>query len=299
MTRGPSTKAPNLRSLAASAALPPGTLVDRTVLGRLPEPLLWRSDEPAGPDGWERMLPVRDATGLWPVLLGTHVRGTAVEDDLLPPPRGGDGGSAGGGGGTGSGGGGGTGSGGGGSGGAGTGAAGVLAAWWRRHAAWEPGGRGAGGIPALRPYGRRPPELAPPSCAGADPDAAAAGAARALVTRGTLRRPRAALVPAARSADIPAAIGWSGTLASGEDFEGYGAVLRSWEERFGTRVVALEPDVLHLSVPDPPRTRAQALPVAAEHYAFCPSVVRQGAGSISRYADRWLTGRSLWSFWWD
>ncbi|WP_093848513.1 DUF4253 domain-containing protein [Streptomyces pini] len=282
VTRGPSTKAPNLRSLAASAALPPGTLVDRTVLGRLPEPLLWRADAPAGPDGWERLLPVRDATGLWPVLLGTHVRGTAVEDDLLPPPRGGDG-RGGGRGGTGT----------------GTGAAGVLAAWWRRHAAREPGGRRAGGIPALRPYGTRPPELAPPSRAGGDPDAAAAGAARALVTRGTLRRPRAALVPAARSADIPAAIGWSGTLASGEDFEGYGAVLRSWEERFGTRVVALEPDVLHLSVPDPPRTRAQALPVAAEHYAFCPSVVRQGAGSISRYADRWLTGRSLWSFWWD
>ncbi|MBN3928231.1 DUF4253 domain-containing protein [Streptomyces verrucosisporus] len=282
VTRGPSTKAPNLRSLAASAALPPGTLVDRTVLGRLPEPLLWRADEPAGPDGWERMLPVRDATGLWPVLLGTHVRGTAVEDDLLPPPQ-----DAGGGGGT--------------SAGAdtGTAAAGVLAAWWRRHAAWEPGGRGAGGIPALRPYGRRPPELARPSSAGGDPDAAAAGAARALVTRGTLRRPRMALVPAARSADIPAVIGWSGTLASGEDFEGYGTVLRSWEERFGTRVVALEPDVLHLSVPSPPRTAAQALPVAAEHYAFCPSVVRQGAGSISRYADRWLTGRNLWSFWWD
>ncbi|GAA3617681.1 DUF4253 domain-containing protein [Streptomyces chitinivorans] len=282
VTRGPSTRAPRLRSLAASGALPPGTLVDRTVLGRLPEPLLWRADEPAGPDGWERMLPVRDATGLWPVLLGTHVRGTAVEDDLLPPPQDADGS-----GGTGAG------------AGTGTAAAGVLAAWWRRHAAWEPDGRGAGGTPALRPYGRRPPELARPSRAGGDPGAGVAGAARALVTRGTLRRPRMALVPAARSADIPAVIGWSGTLASGEDFEGYGTVLRSWEERFGTRVVALEPDVLHLSVPDPPRTTAQALPVAAEHYAFCPSVVRQGAGSISRYADRWLTGRNLWSFWWD
>lgn len=261
----------------ASAALPPGTLVGRTVLGGLPEPLLWRADEPAAPDGWERMLPVRDTTGLWPVLLGAHVRGTAVEDDLLPPPH--DGGGAGAA--------------------AGTGAAGVLAAWWKRHAAREPGGRGAGEIPALRPYGRRPPELARPFRAGGDPDAAAAGAARALVAHGTLRRPRVALVPAARSADIPAAIGWAGTLASGEEFEGYGAVLRSWEERFGTRVVALEPDVLHLSVPDPPRTAAQALPVAAEHYAFCPSVVRQGAGSVSRYADKWLTGRSLWSFWWD
>ncbi|MFP8964856.1 hypothetical protein ACLIYP_30485, partial [Streptomyces nanhaiensis] len=134
MTRGPSTERPCLRSLAASAALPPGTLVDRTVLGRLPEPLLWRADEPAGPDGWERMLPVRDATGLWPVLLGAHVRGTAVEDDLLPPQRGAGGGTDGGA--------------------AGAGAAGVLASWWREHAAREPAGRKAGEIPALRPYGR-------------------------------------------------------------------------------------------------------------------------------------------------
>ncbi|URN11844.1 hypothetical protein LUW77_08505 [Streptomyces radiopugnans] len=115
VTRGPSTEGARLRSLAASAALPPGTLVDRTVLGRLPEPLLWRADEPAGPDSWERMLPVRDATGLWPVLLGAHVRGTAVEDDLLPPQRGG-----------------------GGRGGTGGGAAGVLAAWWKEHSAREP-----------------------------------------------------------------------------------------------------------------------------------------------------------------
>ncbi|MGK5449939.1 DUF4253 domain-containing protein [Streptomyces radiopugnans] len=276
VTRGPSTEGARLRSLAASAALPPGTLVDRTVLGRLPEPLLWRADEPAGPDGWERMLPVRDATGLWPVLLGAHVRGTAVEDDLLPPQRGG-----------------------GGRGGTGGGAAGVLAAWWKEHAAREPAGRKAGVVPALRPYGRRPPRPARPFGTGGDPDAAAARVARALVAHGTLRRPRVALVPAARSAGIPAAIGWAGTLASGAGTEGYDSVLHSWEERFGTRVVALEPDVLHLSVPEPPRTAAQALPVAAEHYAFCPSVVRQGAGSLARYAQEWLTGRNLWSFWWE
>ncbi|MCI0386616.1 hypothetical protein [Streptomyces sp. CNQ085] len=75
VARGPGAMARRLRSLAASAALP--------------EPLLWRADEPAGPDCWERILPLRDATGLWPVLLGVHVRGTTVEEDLLPPPRGG------------------------------------------------------------------------------------------------------------------------------------------------------------------------------------------------------------------
>ncbi|MDG9701938.1 DUF4253 domain-containing protein [Streptomyces sp. DH37] len=273
MTHGLTTGTRGLRSLVASAGLPPGTLVDRTVLGRLPEPLLWRADGPAGPDDWSRMLPVRDATGLWPVLLGAHVRGTAVEDDLLPGAGAGEA--------------------------DGVDAAGALAAWWREHAAREPAGETSGEVPALRPYGRRWPGPARPAPGAGDPDAAAAGAARALVARSTLRDPRIALVLAGRSADVPAAIGWAGTLAYGGHTAPFGAVLRSWEERFGTRLVALEPDVLHLSVPAPPRTAAEALPVAAEHYAFCPAVVRQGAGSLARYAERWLAGRSVWSFWWD
>ncbi|GAA2401795.1 DUF4253 domain-containing protein [Streptomyces glaucosporus] len=255
-----------LRSLAGSADLPPGALVDRTVLGGRSEPLLWRADAPAGPGDWGRMLRVARSAGLWPVLLGRNGRGTSPEDDLLPEPVP-----------------------------AGVGAAGTLARWWEEHAAREPDGT------ALRPYGGRWPGLAPPpGGAVGDPGAAAEAVARSLVSSGTLRDPRIALVPARRGADVPAAIGWTGTLASGEGPAPFGAVLRSWEERFGARVVALEPDVLHLSVAAPPRTAREALAVAAEHFAFCPAVVRQGPGSLARYAEKWLLpGRGHWSFWWD
>ncbi|WP_051717445.1 DUF4253 domain-containing protein [Streptomyces megasporus] len=261
-----------LRSLVGSADLPPGTLIDRTVLGVRSEPLLWRADFPAGPDGWRRMLPVRDATGLWPVLLGRHGRGTAVEDDLLPVPGGGLNG--------------------------GIDAGDTLARWWEEHAAREPDAR------ALRPYGRRWPGLAPPVAAVGDPDGAAAEVARSLVANGILLDPRIALVPVRRGADVPEAIGWTGTLASGEGAAPFGAVLRSWEERFGARVVALEPEVLHLSVASPPGTVSEALAVAAEHFAFCPAVIGQGAGSLVRYAEKWLVpgahgGGRHWSFWWD
>ncbi|GAA2443040.1 DUF4253 domain-containing protein [Streptomyces macrosporus] len=264
------TEARELRSLVGSVDLPPGTLVDRTVLGGWHEPLLWRADAPAGPDGWERMLPVRDATGLWPVLLGRHGRGTSVEDDLLPESGPGDGT------------------------GGGLDAGDVLARWWEGHAAREPDGAAA-----LRPFGGRWPGLAPSAGTVGDPDGAAVGVARSLVAHGTLLDPRVALVPVRRSADVPVAIGWTGTLASGEGAAPFGAVLRSWEERFGTRVVALEPDVLHLSVAAPPRTVREALAVAAEHFAFCPAVVRQGPGSLARYAEKWLLGSGHWSFWWD
>ncbi|PJE94537.1 hypothetical protein CUT44_30490 [Streptomyces carminius] len=274
------TEARNLRSLVASAQLPPGTLVDRTVLGKWHEPLLWRADFPAGPESWRRMLPVRDATGLWPVLLGVHSRGARVEDDLLPPSgtRDGEAGADGTAGDTGT----------------DSDAGSALACWWAEHTAREP----ADGT-ALRPYGRRWPGLAPSPARRGDPDTAAASLARSLVAHGTLRDPRIALAPARRSAGIPDAIGWTGTLAHGADTAPYGAVLRSWEERFGTRVVALETEVLHLSVASPPRSVDQALPVAAEHYAFCPAVIRQGAGDLVRYAEKWLVGRGHWSFWWD
>ncbi|MTE18758.1 DUF4253 domain-containing protein [Streptomyces sp. TRM43335] len=274
---------PDLRSLVASADLPPGTLIDRTVLGRVAEPLLWRADGPAEPAGWERLPAGPPGTGPHPVLLGRDSRGVAVEDDLLPggaDGRGrgrGDGSAAGGG---------------------APDAFAVLAARWSQQAAREPDG-GA----VLRPYGRRWPGPARPAGRSAAeprrPDAVAVSVARSLLTRGLLREPRLALVPVRHSSGIPAAIGWTGALAHEADTAPHHTVLRSWEERFGTRVVALEPDALHLSVPSPPRDVEEALPQAAEHYAFCPSVVRQGAGTLARYAEKWLVGRDLWSFWWD
>lgn len=144
------------------------------------------------------------------------------------------------------------------------------------------------------------PGLAEPLTRVADPDARAAEVADSLADgRPWFREPHLALVPARRSADIPAAIGWAGPLNYEEDVAVYCAVLRSWEDRFGIRVVALGFDRLVVSVAAPPTTPEEAEAVAAEHFAFCPDAITQdGPGAVRDYAKQ-LLGASAWSFWWD
>jgi hypothetical protein len=103
-------------------------------------------------------------------------------------------------------------------------------------------------------------------------------------------------VPARRSADIPAAIGWSGPLNHENDVARLCAVLRSWEDRFGIRVVALGFDTLAVSVAAPPVDLADAEALAAEHFAFCPDNVTRS--SLGAYAKE-LVGERAWHFWWD
>ncbi|GGT34067.1 DUF4253 domain-containing protein [Streptomyces chromofuscus] len=141
----------------------------------------------------------------------------------------------------------------------------------------------------------------PPASPGTpDPDALATETADRLLTDGTwLKDPRVALVPARRSADIPAAIGWSGPVNHENDVARLCAVLRSWEDRFGIRVVALTFDQLIVSVAAPPTTPEAARSVAAEHDAFCPDTIDQsGSPSLDAYAEQ-LVDREMWSFWWD
>src|SRR5262249_20594856 len=118
-------------------------------------------------------------------------------------------------------------------------------------------------------------------------------------TRARLKDPRLALVPARRSADIPAAMGWSGPLNYENDVARLCTVLRSWEDRFGIRVVALTFDTLTLSVAAPPATQAAAEAGAAEPFAFCPDNITQtGPAPLRAYATD-LIGEPVWSFWWD
>ena len=145
------------------------------------------------------------------------------------------------------------------------------------------------------------PGLAPAAAAfETDPDTRAAEVTRSLVESGGLRHARAALVHARRSADIPASIGWCGPLNHENDVAVLCAVLRSWEDRFGIRVVALTFDQLTLSVAAPPRTLEDAEAVAAEHYAFCPDNIDQGHHkTLSAYAEHEVLDREVWHFWWD
>lgn len=255
--------------------LPPGTLVDMTIDGQWHEPLLWYADGPAAPDAWEALLPAR-AAGLHPVLIELDEKGHdgPGDWDLMPqetsypgdydPEE-------------------------------------ILADAWDFDD--EPDDEE---LEFLEPYGREWPGLAPkpsPGRGGAtdlDADDRAAEITADLIRTGWLDDPRAALVHARRSADIPAAIGWSGPVNHESDVAVLCAVLRSWEDRFGIRVIALSFDRLTVSVAVPPTTLEDAEAVAAEHYAFCPDNIEQGDhDTLGEYAEKAVLGKHTWHFWWD
>jgi Domain of unknown function (DUF4253) len=178
----------------------------------------------------------------------------------------------------------------------------VLAADWDAGLA-QPGETAAH---RRRPFGDRFPGLAP-----AEKTAIAPGEMRRVAS--SLPAAHLGLVNAGRPADVPAIVGWS---VFGTDFtppdplspEFYlpgarslriGAVLRSWEERFGARLLRLGADaVLQVLAERPPRTTELATQLAAEFYAFADEVDRSAASNVRQIAAR-LTGNPIWSFWWD
>ncbi|MFD9041941.1 DUF4253 domain-containing protein [Streptomyces bottropensis] len=254
---------PSGRVLGLELPLPQGRLIDVTDDGPWHEPLLWCAAEPAMPGAWAAVLPARRTVGLLPVLLDVGgSQGGPEEWELMPGETSYPGDHD---------------------------ADEVLAEFWDACAGTEdPDWPGLTEAPA-------------PVRLPADPDTLAAATADALVEDPSrLKDPRLALVPARRSADIPAAIGWTGPVNHENDVARLCAVLRSWEDRFGIRVVALTFDQLVLSVAAPPTTEAEAEAIAAEHFAFCPDNIWQVTtdGTRVSYA-RTLLGAPLWSFWWD
>ena len=145
---------------------------------------------------------------------------------------------------------------------------------------------------ALDPFSRAFPGLAAATSGAAGPEALAATAA-------SLAGPlRIGLVAAPRPADAVVAMGWNGAVNCHESPVPLAVVLRSWEDRFGATLLHAGFDSLDLLVRRPAASEQEALAVAAEHFAFCPDNVYQGAGSIRDYAAE-LPGASRWSFWWD
>ncbi|NEB52466.1 DUF4253 domain-containing protein, partial [Streptomyces griseus] len=148
------------------------------------------------------------------------------------------------------------------------------------------------------------PGLAPVPAreAAEDADTAAAGLAGVITADADewLGGARTALVPARRSADIPAAIGWSGPMNHENDVARLCAVLRSWEDRYDARVVVLGFDTMIVSVGRPPGTIEEARALAAEHYAFCPDNIDQSPPyDLDAYAEKAVLNQEAWSFWWD
>ncbi|UUU24157.1 DUF4253 domain-containing protein [Streptomyces sp. DSM 40750] len=271
--------------------LPPGGLLYATDAGSRHDPLLWRADAPARPGDWPRLAAARHTAGLRPLIVATD--GSAHEGGpeqwYLAPHMASHPGDH--------------------------DAEGTLAAFWEDNAREDldedddKEERGDGDDPdpfdpepdLLGPFGHAWPGLAAAAPLDADPDARAAEIADSLLHDGSwLKRPRMALVPAGRSADIPAAIGWTGPVNYENDVARLCAILRSWEDRFGIRVIALTRDQLVLSVAAPPTTRSEAEAVAAEHFAFCPDTLRQTYDDgLRAYAEKELLGQHLWAFWWD
>ncbi|MEU0555717.1 DUF4253 domain-containing protein [Dactylosporangium sp. NPDC006015] len=140
------------------------------------------------------------------------------------------------------------------------------------------------------------PGLAP--AAGVDPADADATADREAAALVASRRPwRLGLVAAGRGADALTVVGWDGPANHTDDTAHISAVLRSWEERFGVRVVGVGFAELFLSVAAPPSTVDEALTVAAEHVAFCPDTAWTD-DDLQGYAAG-LVGAPAWHFWWD
>ncbi|MDX2814460.1 DUF4253 domain-containing protein [Streptomyces sp. NPDC006207] len=105
-----------------------------------------------------------------------------------------------------------------------------------------------------------------------------------------------------RSADVPSLADERGLpdLWS-SDVEELCTVLRSWEDRFGIRLLALDRERLVASVAAPPTTMAEALAVAAEHFAFSPDTITQAGDhdTLRTFAAHELLGKQMWGFWWD
>ncbi|GIH65395.1 hypothetical protein Msi02_62120 [Microbispora siamensis] len=141
------------------------------------------------------------------------------------------------------------------------------------------------------------PGLASADLLHADPDLVACEVvATEIFSDPGFATPHVALVPAPRSADIPALMGW---YFDGPRPAALAAVLRSWEDRFGVRVIAACHGGWKVSVAAPPTTKEQAEHLALEHLLVCPDALYQvGAWTFPEYAER-ILGSRIWHLWWD
>ncbi len=76
------------------------------------------------------------------------------------------------------------------------------------------------------------------------------------------------------------------------------AVLRSWEDRFGARLLRVGFAEISLLAQRPPRTLATAQRLAAEQWAFCNECAGEGLHDVPRITAS-LMNSPIWTFWWD
>jgi hypothetical protein len=128
------------------------------------------------------------------------------------------------------------------------------------------------------------------------------GRAEVLDVLAALRPAHLSLVAAGRPADVLPLAGWCVTDAWDSALP-IAAVLRSWEDRFGARLLQIGPSAeMRLLVGRPPRTMAAAQAIAAEHWAFCGAWIDQFHDvELTMLADMVprVLNSAVWAFWWD
>lgn len=254
------------RGRTLAAALPAGDVVwpdpGYTEQGEAARPAFWMSDDVTTAGEWAAFRTEHHRSGLWPVLLDESAQawsiGQIVPDQALQIDH--------------------------------FTAEGFMAEVWQEWVSQMP----PDALEELDPFGALCPGPAAPGALRADPGAVADWYAGELSGKGM----PLGLVAANRSADALAVMGWQGALHHNEWMVPLAAVVRSWEDRFGVRVVSVGFSTLELSVAAPPVEPEHALHVAAEHWTFCPDNIVQGPGDLYGYAEQ-IIGRHSWSFWWD
>jgi hypothetical protein len=261
--------------LVLDVDLPPGRLMASRRAGPGGAPAYWLSDGAVSPDLWVQLHQAHPRSGLWPVIAG----GLRLEPEqpwvagnvVSPPPLASidalDAGA-------------------------------VLERSWHRQIDLRDAYAEAyqdDSFSVFEPFGGSWPGLASAADSREDPDEFA----DRHVLGNDDGTSRVVLIPAARSADVITAVGWKGSC-NYSDTPPLSSVLRSWEDRFGARVIEIGYDTLLLSVAAAPDTAGRAEAVAAEHFAFCPDrILQEFTGTLGQYADSEIRGKSDWWFWWD
>jgi Domain of unknown function (DUF4253) len=162
--------------------------------------------------------------------------------------------------------------------------------WWSKEE-WEDEEEAAEFDAQIAPFSQEFPGLAPAE------DHHLTGHQR-IQALSSLPAARVGLVAAARPADALPRLGWTGVTNRYETPLPVAAVLRSWEDRFGARLLEVGFDSVRLLVDRPPRSIEAAQRVAAEHWAFCDECAGQALHDIPGIAAS-LVNAPFWAFWWD
>jgi Domain of unknown function (DUF4253) len=139
------------------------------------------------------------------------------------------------------------------------------------------------------PFTRKFPGLAPAEEAPLSPQ-------RLDQTLGSLPAARIGLVPATRPADVLPLIGW--TPSDQSDALPVAAVVRSWEDRFGARLLNIGFAEISLLIDRPPRSVEHAQRIAAEQFVFCDERHHARLDDIPGITAS-LMETPIWTFWWD